>query len=251
MKPTAHAINVSKNYVAMADETTRNILALSQKVIRSKGQCTIALTGGNTVRSIYARMAAPEYRDQFDWHKMHFFWGDERWVPPDHPKSNYHIVADTFLTKVDIPFENIHPIKTKEGNPESASELYEKEIIAHFGIKNGEFPRFDLMMLGVGQDGHVASLFPGHEVLQESKRLVMPTYYEEAEERRITMTLPVFNHARHIFFVLAGMEKASILHTVLEGPTSQDPLPVQRIHPHQGSLYWFVDKAAASLLKTD
>ncbi len=232
----------------LAEKAAQEILLLSQKAIQTTGRFNIALSGGGTPKPLYLKMAERPYREQFAWHQMHFFWTDERWVPPQHKRSNYRIAAESLLTRVDIPFENIHPMKTGEGDPKDSAASYEKEILSHFGTKE-EIPRFDLVLLGAGLDGHTASLFPEEPVIFEKKRLVASLFSNEMEEFRITFTLPLINHAQHIFFLVTGREKAPILAQLLEGDKTENLLPAQRVMSAQGAPSWFVDKSAAALLK--
>ena len=241
-------LTVCKNYDLLCEEVTKRILELSRKALETKDCFALALSGSVTPKGVYTRMASREYHNEFDWHRIHFFWGDERWVPPDHVKSNYRMVAEALLTRVDTPIENIHFVKTKEGSPETSALHYEAELLSFFGLKKGQIPRFDLMLLGLGVDGHTASLFPNTAALAETRRLVVPNDITDVEEPRVTLTFPVINQAANVFFLVSGSEKSEILHTVLEGGVRDVLLPAQRVHPKDGTLNWFVDKAAASLL---
>lgn len=239
---------VAKNYEDLCRDVVRNILGLSEKIIASRGRFTIALSGGSTPKGVYVLMAGPEYRDKFQWHKIHFFWGDERWVSADDTKSNYRMAAEAILTKVDIPPQNIHPIRTLDGTVETAAAVYERELASFFNLRNGEYPRFDLILLGLGQDGHTASLFPGDSALFETDRLVARVSQKEMDpSERITVTLPVINHAAVIFFLTSGREKSQVLQTVLEGKEGQ--LPAQKVNPIEGEVWWFADQPAVSALK--
>lgn len=241
-------LTVCKNYELLCDVVTKQILETSRRVLETQDRFTLALSGSVTPKGVYTRMASRDYHNEFDWHRFHFFWGDERWVPPDHVKSNYRMVAEALLTRVDIPIENIHFVKTKEGNPETSALHYEEELTSFFGLRKGQMPRFDLMLLGLGIDGHTSSLFPNTSAVAETKRLVVSNDIPDIEEPRVTLTFPVINHAAAVFFLVSGSEKSEILHTVLEGGLRDVMLPAQRVRPKDGSLHWFVDKAAASLL---
>ena len=237
-----------ETYERLANDLAEEILAVSKKAITENGHFSVALSGGATPKGLYLKMSDASFRNRFDWHRIHFFWGDERWVSPDHLRSNYRMAAEALLTKVDIPIENIHPIATMKNDPDESASLYEEELAKHFGTRKGEFPRFDFLLLGLGQDGHTASLFPGNAALDEKKRFVIPVFEKDLEEPRITLTLPVMNRARHIVFIVSGMEKADILKRVLESKSKDDLLPAQRVRPERGNLFWFVDKSAASHL---
>ncbi len=249
MTQNERGITICKNYEILSQEVARNILLLSERAITAQGRFTIALSGGITSSGVYRAMSSPDYRDQFQWSKIHFFWGDERWVAPDHPRSNYHAAVDSLLSRIDIPFENIHPIRTKEASAEIAASLYTKELHDFFKTQPDDFPQFDLMLLGLGQDGHTASLFPGSAALQEKKRWVMTVSHHDVSEVRITMTLPVINHSEHIYFVVSGVEKSRSLQTIFELSTPDNSLPAQRVHTQRGAPHWFVDEAAAFHLR--
>ena len=237
-------IDVANKYEDFCEKVTQEILAFSDKKIAVQGQFQIVLTGGSTPKGIYQCMASSPYREKFQWDKMYFFWGDERWVSPEDQKSNYRMVSESLLTKVEIPSRNTHSIQTVNCDLQSSASLYEEVIRDFFKLKNGEFPRFDLILLGLGRDGHIASLFPGNPALLVKDRLVMAVSQKEITEDRITLTLPVINHAEMIFFLVSGYEKADIVHEVLEGENKN--LPAKEIRPYRGELCWFLEKTAAS-----
>ena len=168
----------AKNYEEFCVQVVEKILTLSKQRIQKQGRFTIALSGGSTPEGIYSLMAGHSYRDQFDWEGIDFFLGDERWVPSDNPRSNYKMIADTLLTKTKIPLSNVHAIKTNTADAQTSASLYEKELIKYFKLNAREFPQFDLILLGLGPDGHTASLFPNHPALDETKRLVIPVEAE-------------------------------------------------------------------------
>jgi 6-phosphogluconolactonase len=169
-------------------------------------------------------------------------------VLPDHPDSNYRMAFETLLSKAPVPEENIHRIEGEE-KPEIAAAKYEKAIRDFFQLADSELPRFDLILLGLGDDGHTASLFPGSEALQETSRLAVATYVEKLKSHRVTLTLPVLNHAANIFFLVAGENKTGILKDVLQRESSKS-LPARQIHPLNGRLVWFVDRAADASLQS-
>ena len=242
---------VSNNYHQLATELAKRVLELSRSAIKARGEFTIALSGGTTPKGLYLRMTESDLRNEFKWQSMHFFWGDERWVPFDHIKSNYRMAAEVMLAKCDVPVENLHPIRTKEGFPDDGAKLYEEELTNHFKLKKGEFPEFDLILLGLGHDGGIASHFPGNPSLEEKKRLAVAVTDSEAEEPRVTLTIPVINRARHIIYIVSGREKAGILNTILTSGGSSDViLPAQLVQPEKGTLSWYVDKAAMAVLET-
>lgn len=209
----------------------------------STGRFSIALSGGSTPRRLYELLADESIG--IDWEKVHLFWGDERFVPTDDPSSNFGSARTALLEKIEIPDENIHRVKVEVPTPSRAAELYEDELRGFFGIPGRGLPEFDLILLGLGEDGHTASIFPGDPVIDERERWVSavtaPPGIEPAE--RITLTLPVLNAARNIFFLVSGDSKADALHDILfTGRLAADEYPAAMISP-DGPLIWFVDKA--------
>jgi 6-phosphogluconolactonase len=206
---------------------------------------TVALAGGNTPRALYELLAA---RHDIAWDKIHFFFGDERHVPPDHPDSNYRMAEEAMLGRVPVPESNVHRIKTENPDAAAAASDYAAELRAAFHLKAGELPRFDLVLLGMGPDGHTGSLFPGTDVLNEHHALVAAPWVPKMHGFRVTMTLPVLNHAANLVFMAGGLEKASVLKMVLE-EESEPPFPAQLVRPTNGRLLWMVDRAAARFLR--
>jgi 6-phosphogluconolactonase len=247
---TKPEINIAGNYEDLCEKVTQEILGLSNKKIALQGQFSVVLSGGSTPKGIYQCMASPSYRNKFRWDKIHFFWGDERWVPPEDQRSNYRMVSEALLTKVNIPPENIHPIQTKDCNLQNSVSKYEEIIKNFFKLKKDEFPVFDLILLGIGQDGHTSSLFPGNPSLMVKDRSVVSTSQEGIPEKRITLTLPAINHAAMIFFLISGNDKAEVVAEVLENKKKAN-YPAKQIKPDQGSVNWFLDQAAASSLENE
>ncbi|MFQ5857885.1 MAG: 6-phosphogluconolactonase [Anaerolineae bacterium] len=211
----------------------------------SHGRFMVALAGGSTPRPIYQRLAAPAIQVAIPWEETHIFWGDERCVSPDHPDSNYRMAMDALLSKVPVPAANIHRM-AGEQPPDAAAHAYTQTIRDVFHLASGELPCFDLILLGMGGDGHTASLFPDSEVLHEQTRLVAAHYVEKLAAHRLTLTPPVINNATRVVFLVAGKDKAETLHHVLEGPYDPDRLPAQLVQPTHGHLVWLVDEAAAT-----
>lgn len=206
---------------------------------------SVALAGGNTPRRVYELLATERFKHRVEWSQVHFFFGDERCVPADHPDSNYAMAYDTLISKVPIPAKNVHRI-IGEAKPEEGARLYENHLRTFFpGVS---WPRFDLVFLGMGADGHTASLFPGSAGLKEKSKWVMATRMEKLKQDRITLTAPVFNHAAHVLFLVTGKEKAPQLATVLNESLGSTGLPAQEIKPINGSLEWYIDEAAAANL---
>lgn len=220
--------------------------------IREGNTFTIALAGGNTPRSAYEQIAASwkgAPGGTLNWSRVHLFWGDERHVPPDDPQSNYRMARETLIDRVPIPPENVHPIQSALPDPHEAASHYAAEIRDFFQLGPGELPRFDLVLLGMGADGHTASLFPGSDALEARERLAVAAWIENLRAWRITLTLSVINNAANVIVLVSGREKAETLRTVLEGPETQPLLPAHRIRPTSGSLLWIADREAASLLR--
>jgi 6-phosphogluconolactonase len=214
-------------------------------VIETYKRFTVALSGGNTPRRVFELLASEGYQDRVDWSHTHVFFGDERCVPADHPESNYRMAREALLSRVSIPAENVHAIKG-EGDPAANAINYDEELRRFFN--SHEWPRFDLVFLGLGDDGHTASLFPRTVALKENKAWVAANWVEKLGTWRITLTAPVIKHAARIIFLVTGTAKAEALAAVLNGPKKPEELPAQLIQPVDGSLEWLVDKAAARLL---
>jgi 6-phosphogluconolactonase len=221
--------------------------SLATQAVAARGRFCVALSGGSTPRSLYALLASGAV-PSIPWEKICFFFGDERHVPPDHPDSNYRMANEAMLSKAPVRPENVFRVRAEEKDAADAAKAYEQTLVTFFRLKPGEFPRFDLVLLGMGPDGHTASLFPGSAALQEKNRLVVANWVEKFKTDRITMTFPVINHAAFIMFMVSGADKASPLHQVLENPASD--LPSKSVSPTDGNLLWLVDRAAAAALST-
>lgn len=230
---------------AAADEFTR----IAVEAVAQTSLFTVALSGGSTPRALYSLLAEdPQYRDRLPCNQMYLFWGDERAVPPDHPDSNYRMTKDAMLSKLPVPEGNIHRIHAEAIDAKKAAEDYENELKQFFRLASGELPRLDLVLLGMGPDGHTASIFPYTSAVQERERLVADVYVEKLKTHRVTLTVPVLNHAIHVLFLACGAEKADTLKAVLQGERSPNQYPSQLIQPTYGKLTWMVDRAAASKL---
>lgn len=238
--------------VANLDELSRRVaeefISRTREAIQAKGFFTGVLSGGSTPKALYTLLANNRYLDQVSWSKIHVFWGDERCVPSTHPESNFRMASDSLLSKVPIPKENIHRMPAEQEDHDRAAQEYEHMLKTFFRLKTGEYPRFDLVLLGMGDDGHTASLFPGTAALKETKRLVVANYIEKLHTYRLTLTAPVINYASNIMFLISGEPKASILKEVVEGAYEPSRLPTQLIQPVEGRLIFLVDRTAASKL---
>ncbi len=221
---------------------------LARDAVHRKGSFCVALSGGSTPKSLYSLLATKE-APAVPWSQTYIFFGDERFVPPDHPESNYRMAKEALLSKVPIPPQNIFRVPTEAPSAEVSARRYEDSIRDYFALPPGELPRFDLILLGLGPDGHTASLFPGSEALQEKQRLVVANWVEKFKTYRITFTYPVINHAAYVTFLVSGADKADILREVFENESAG--LPSQRVKPVDGKLLWLIDRAAASSLSGD
>lgn len=233
---------------AAAEEFVR----LAAGAVEGRGAFSVALAGGSTPKSLYSLLAADSFRSRIPWEKSQFFWGDERHVPPDHADSNYRMAREAMLSKVPVPAGNVHRIRSENPDARKAADEYEAALRDFFlsrSLLTNALPRFDLILLGMGPDGHTASLFPGTHAVRERERWVAAPWVDKFHTYRITLTPPVINNAACILFFVAGEEKAETLRAVLEGPEESDRYPSQIIRPTSGTLRWLVDRAAARLLR--
>ncbi len=219
-------------------------LNLSREAIASRGRFSAALSGGSTPRRLYELLGEKPYRDAIDWRRVHVFWVDERCVPRDHRESNFRLAFHTFLSIVPLPAENIHRIKGEE-EPDRAAREYEDDVRRFFGTSG--MPSFDLIILGVGEDGHTASLFPDSPLLNERVRLAMPVRREKQAPDRVTLTLPVLNNAARVLVLATGEKKAEVVREILEGP-GNTRRPAGLVRPVHGVLQWLIDKKAGQKL---
>ena len=243
-------IRILTDSEAMSRAAAATIVDHISQSLQTRDVYSMALSGGSTPRRLYSLLAnEATLREQIPWERIHFFWGDERRVPPGHPDSNYLMAYNALLSKVPIPSTNIHRIHAEEADADEAAADYEIEIRRFFGIEAGQIPQFNCVLLGMGADGHTASLFPGTSALVETKRLVVANWVEKFQSHRFTLTLPVFNHAAQILFLVSGEDKADTLQAVLEGDSKTTRFPVQLIQPTHAEVTWFLDHSAASRLK--
>lgn len=230
---------------ALAQAVAERFVARAAEAVAARGRFAVALAGGTTPRAAYALLALPDYAARVDWARVHVFWGDERCVPPEHPDSNYRMARQALLAHVPIPAENVHRLRG-ELEPQRAAEAYERKLRRFFA---GGPPTFDLVLLGLGRDGHTASLFPGAAALGETERWAVAHYVESLGVWRLTLTPVLFNAAAEVIFIVAGADKAEPLRQVLCGPHQPHLLPAQAVRPLHGSLGWLVDAAAAARLE--
>ena len=232
---------------ALAAAGAALFLNSARETVDAGGRFTVALAGGTTPKSVYARLAESAGDPGVPWAEMHFFWGDERHVPPDHPESNARMAREALLDRVPIAPSQIHRIKAEMTDAHEAAAGYEAELRAFFHLAASGWPRFDFVLLGLGADGHTASLFPGTAALSEQERLVVATTVEKLGER-ITLTAPVLNQARRVVGLVSGDNKAEAVAAVLEGSRQPHRYPGQMVQPIDGELIWLLDRAAASKL---
>jgi 6-phosphogluconolactonase len=256
------SIQIFPDLSDLIDNVAAKIVSVASDVITKRGDFRIMLAGGSTPRLLYERLTEPEFVGRLDWMSVHVYWGDERCVPMDHQDSNHRMARESLLDRAPIPTENIYRIRG-ELIPQDAADLYEKELSQSFRseddrITGAEFPQrdlpiFDLILLGMGGDGHTASLFPGSSALNEKGRWFVAVVHNQPPPPlvpRVTVTPSVINAASNVIFLVTGSSKAKRLAEVLEGAHNPDVLPAQIVNPENGQLYWFVDQEAASELSS-
>ena len=226
-------IEIFANAQQLAQGAAEYFVARSGEAVAQKGLFTVALSGGSTPKLLYEMLVG----EQVPWSKTHFFWSDERHVPPDHPDSNYRMAHEALLSHVPVPEANIHRVHSENPDAAEAASEYEQTLLP-----------LDLILLGLGSDGHTASIFPGSEVLHETSRLVAAPWVEKLNTYRITMTLPLLNSGASVLFLVSGADKAQIVKEVIEGPKKY---PAQFVQPTNGQLLWMLDKDAAGYLAAD
>lgn len=235
IKVVTDASELSRVAAAEFEQVARN-------AVQARDRFTVSLSGGSTPRGLYSRLA--QHSRDLPWDKIYFFWGDERHVPPDDKDSNYRMVRETLLSQAPIPTEHVFRMHTENPDAAQVAEEYERTIREFFGLKPGELPRFDLVLLGLGPDGHTASLFPGSAALHEASRLVVANWVEKFGHYRLTFTAPVINNAAQVMFLVSGAEKAAALQSVLYSNAPAEEFPAKLIQPQNGRLIWLVDRAA-------
>lgn len=250
MSPTgstegAHGVQVFDDAESVARAAAELFARLSRESVAERGTFSVALSGGTTPRRVYELLASDEYREHVSWPSVHVFFGDERTVPPDHAESNYRMASEALLSRVALPAENVHRI---EGVGDAAANASDYESVMRGFFGDEEWPRFDLVFLGMGDDGHTASLFPNTAALEESRAWVAANRVEKFGAWRITLTAPAINAARRVIFLVTGAGKAERLSEVLNGARDPSRLPSQMIQPRDGQLEWYLDRAAAAKL---
>lgn len=243
----ARTIRIAPTRDDLFHAAAQNVVEIITRSQQGGRTCSIALAGGSTPRGLYQLLTHRPYVSQIVWERLRIFWGDERTVPPDHPDSNFRMAQEAFLSQVPISPDQVFRIEG-ESAPEEAARRYERVLREQFRVSNGEVPCFDLMLLGMGADGHTASLFPGTSAVTELKQLVAAPWVESQQTFRVTVTPPVLNAAKNVIFLVSGPDKAVALQAVLEGARDPDRYPAQVVHPTDGQVWWLIDSAAASHL---
>ena len=251
--PSTRSIEVLASAPDLFHAAAEEFVRAARTAIGAQGRFAVALSGGSTPKALYSLLAT-NYAD-FVWNRVFLFFGDERHVPPTDADSNYRMVNESLLTKIQIPAENVFRVQAENPDAAAAASEYEAQLRRFFELRSGdrpgdrpgEFPRFDLILLGLGPDGHTASLFPDSPALEEQSRLVVANWVAKFNAHRITFTFPVLNRAAEIIFLASGADKADMVRQVLEGKNTP-PLPSQRVQPSDGKLLWMLDEAAAAKL---
>jgi len=264
LQQSTYEVLICADAAELALEASRRFAELANIFVSDAGRFTVALSGGSTPKAMFRILAEKPFADALPWRSIRFFWGDERCVPPDHADSNYRMAYETLLSKVPVPGENIFRIPAEDDYPQRAAANYSETIRQFFNPvatapgtepevatapgAESAWPHFDLVFLGMGADGHTASLFPGTAALSVNDGVAAANYVEKFQSWRITLTANTINKARNIIFLVAGEDKAPALKEVIEGPRNPEQYPSQLIEPYYGTLLWMVDEAAASLL---
>ena len=242
-------VRILPDGTAIARRATELIVQTAMAAVKEKGVFTISLAGGSTPKALYGLLATdPVFKSQMPWDKTQFFFGDERHVPPDQSESNYRMANETMLSKVSLRPEQVHRVKGEVPDAEKAALEYEQALRSHFKLAPGQLPRFDVVLLGMGEEGHTLSLFPGTKALHDNGRLVMSNWIGKLYTQRVTITAPVANNSGLAIFMITKADKALALKGVLEGPFEPEQLPSQLIQPKNGKLLWLLDTTAASKL---
>ena len=242
-------IQIFQDAGSVAEEAARAFITMAKEAIEEEGRFCVALSGGSTPVGMYSLLVQKPFVERIDWSKVFFFWGDERCVPPDHPDSNYREAREALLDRLTAPLENIHRIPG-EFEPVHAAQAYEQDLAAFFGVQ--DIPRFDLILLGMGSDGHTASLFPGSAALHERKHWAISVEHRFPPPPlvdRVTLTPIVLNNAAKIVFLVTGENKAGRLAQIFQEPYRPDKLPAQIVRAENGIVLWLVDQAAAAKIK--
>ena len=239
-------VRVFPDLLSLSRAAAAEFVEMAREAVLARGTFTVVLSGGSTPKTLYSLLADdPRLRNEVAWEKVHFFFSDERHVPPDHPDNNYRMVYRALLSKIPAPPSNAHRMATELADSAAVADSCEQVLREFFQLGPGAVPRFDLVLLGLGAEGHTASLFPGSPALKETNHLAVAAWVEALQAWRITLTVPVLNNASEVAFLVSGAEKAEALRSVLQGPYDPDHCPAQAIQPASGRRVFLVDQAAA------
>ncbi|MEP7277950.1 MAG: 6-phosphogluconolactonase [Bacteroidota bacterium] len=241
-------LHIYKDNDELSVEVAKWLVDYISATLKEQDKFTLVLSGGGTPHKLNTLLAASPYKEKIDWHKLHIFWGDERFVPFEDDRNNAKMAFDTLLDHVPVPTAQIHIMRT-DIQPAEAAAAYEKILISYFPATVPVTTSFDLVLLGMGDDGHTLSLFPGTHIMHLEDRLTTSLFLKQQDMYRITLTAPIINKAARVAFLVSGPSKAAALKEVIEGDYNPDLYPSQVIKPVNGELYWFVDEAAAKLLE--
>jgi 6-phosphogluconolactonase len=241
MKPD---VRILPDLTSLSRSVAYEIIALITRSSTASSKFSLVLAGGNTPRELYG-VLAEDSGSKLNWNNVHLFWGDERYVPHDHPQSNYRMVRETLIDKIPIPTQNVHPMPTNYSDPEEAARIYEKDLRDYFRSQSAGF---DLMILGVGTDGHTASIFPAPNALREYQRWVVPSSSRSEPKQRLTLTLPALSNAEQIFFMVSGLDKAQVMRDVLAGANKMNCPAAILLQTTKASVTCWLDEDAAGLL---
>ena len=242
-------VQILPDAAAIARRTAERIIESALSAVKERGVFTISLAGGSTPKTLYTLLATdPAFKSKMPWDKTQFFFGDERHVPPDDSESNFRMANESMLSKLSLKPEQVFRIKAEYEDAEKAAKEYEQTLRSRFKLSDGQLPRFDVLLLGMGDEGHTLSLFPGTKALHDNGRLVVSNWVGKFFTTRITITAPVANNSALAIFMITKADKALALKAVLEGPYEPEQLPSQLIQPKNGKLLWLVDTTAASKL---
>ncbi len=247
MDQSREHIQVFPSETELAHGAAERVIAAANAAISERGRFMVALSGGETPRMVYRYLAEESVSGSLEWNRFHLCFGDERMVPPDDPQSNFRMVREELLSRIEISTENVHRI-CGELPPAEAAMKYERELRSVFGES---IPRFDLILLGLGEDGHTASLFPGTAILRQEERLVDAVFVPRMKSWRVTLTLPVIRNARVIIFLVSGPKKAPILQKTLRAVRPTEDIPATLVSPREGTLLWVADSEAASFMRDE
>ncbi len=248
--PSVTQLFIAQDDAAFAKKAAQLIVEITAEAVDQRKKASWALCGGRTPKLVFPLLAEPYFRDRIDWKSVDVYWGDERCVPPDHADSNYKLAMDALLSKVPLPEKNIHRIPGEMATALEAARAYDQMLHVNFKFER-PFPKFDLMLLGMGEDGHTASLFPKADALQENEKWAVGYRVERLASNRVSLTFPVINHARRIIIMTPGENKANVLRDLFRRETPENRYPVQKVKPVDGELIWLLDKLAASKLPAD